>query len=108
MNWELLSKRLIALSAIGGTIDHHSGHRWLSFSPACGGFFDVYCESKKHNVPYPRSKRYDGIESILDDVDQFLEAIGHARLSDVYNTYNGMMKDEDDGDNPLVTLKVSP
>lgn len=108
MDWALLSKRLIALSALGGTIDHFSGHRYLHFQTACGGYFDANDLSKSSGVPLPRSKRYDGIESILDDVDEFLAKAGHSTLVEVYDTYNGMMEGEAEGDDPLIALKVSP
>ena len=88
INWEELAKRMMGLSAIGGTIEHFSGHRYIHFSESCGGYFNMYDICKKHGVEPPRSKCYGGIIVALDRVDEVLKKVGHSSLLETFEAYD--------------------
>ena len=94
INWENIAKRMIGLSAIGGTIDHFSGHRYIRFgSEAQGGYFDMYDECRKKKIQSPRMKQYGGVESCLDAVDEVLKKLGRQDLLSTYEGYAAMSFD---------------
>lgn len=93
IDYENIAKRMIALSYLGGVIEHCDGHRWIYWS-SVGHDFDMYELARKHKVELPRSKRYDGIESILNAIDSFLPKVGFTSLMDIFNQLDEERKSE--------------
>jgi hypothetical protein len=92
INYENIAKRMIALNYLGGIIVHYDGHRglWWYDTP----HFDMNAEAAEHKVKLPRSKRYDGILSILDCVDEFLPKVGFGTLLEFFDSLDEGREEE--------------
>jgi hypothetical protein len=76
-DWQRLAIRTVALSQIGGRIEHDSGHRWLFWDEEA----DYYPRGIEAMV---RDKQYGSYAAVLDAVDVGLERLGRPVLIQVY------------------------
>lgn len=94
VDYENIAKRMIALNSIGGYIDHCDGHRWLCWGVA-GHDIDMYRIAQEKKVEILKTKRYGGIVSILDAVDEFLPKVGYKTLLAIYRSLEMSREDSD-------------
>lgn len=95
IDYENIAKRMIALNSIGGYIVHYDGHRGLWWTDTAHED-DMYQIAQRKKVELPRSKRYGGVLSILDAVDEFLPKIGYYSLLEIYEQLDSMRENPND------------